>query len=243
MEFRQQYADLPFDHQLRRRFAETELLLNESESALKNNNYLRASTLIQESESKLGVVDQQVTAYLDAYLRQLPQWRRWAEETITWSRENSACVLIVNKLERKLYVYESGKPSSEFSVEFGPNWIGPKKQRGDGRTPEGQYHIRKKKEHQQTAYYLALEIDYPNEDDQKEFERAQGRGEISSNAHIGGLIEIHGEGGRGLNWTEGCVALKNGDMEKLFMFVQVGTPVTIVGSLNGQKKNTFRAKK
>jgi lipoprotein-anchoring transpeptidase ErfK/SrfK len=46
---------------------------------------------------------------------------------------------------------------------------------------------------------------------------------------IGGLIEIHGAGGQGRNWTDGCVALVNPDMDRLFAAVGVGTPVTIVG--------------
>ena len=49
-------------------------------------------------------------------------------------------------------------------------------------------------------------------------------------AGIGGLIEIHGEGGRGRDWTRGCVALANPDIDDLFRHVEVGTPVTIVGS-------------
>ena len=47
---------------------------------------------------------------------------------------------------------------------------------------------------------------------------------------LGGLIEIHGEGGRGKDWTNGCVALVNEEMDDLFSKVDVGTPVTIVGA-------------
>jgi len=53
---------------------------------------------------------------------------------------------------------------------------------------------------------------------------------------IGNLIEIHGDGGKGINWTDGCVALTNSDMDKLYGLVGVGTPVTIVGSLRSLKE-------
>ena len=47
---------------------------------------------------------------------------------------------------------------------------------------------------------------------------------------IGGLIEIHGHGGRGTDWTNGCIALSDAEMDRLFAAVFVGTPVTIVGT-------------
>ena len=52
----------------------------------------------------------------------------------------------------------------------------------------------------------------------------------AADASIGDLIEIHGDGGKGGNWTQGCVALKNSDMDILFKYVSKGTPVTIIGS-------------
>jgi lipoprotein-anchoring transpeptidase ErfK/SrfK len=45
------------------------------------------------------------------------------------------------------------------------------------------------------------------------------------------LIEIHGSGGKGADWTAGCIALTNRDMDSLFKFIDIGTPVTIVGSM------------
>ena len=50
-------------------------------------------------------------------------------------------------------------------------------------------------------------------------------------AKIGGLIEIHGNGGKGIDWTEGCVALTDREMDTVFKIVRVGTPVTIIGSM------------
>jgi murein L,D-transpeptidase YafK len=58
-------------------------------------------------------------------------------------------------------------------IELGANWIGDKYHMGDRATPEGRYFIRKKKSRGQTIYYRALEIDYPNADDQKAFKDAK----------------------------------------------------------------------
>jgi len=98
-------------------------------------------------------------------------------------------------------------------------------------TPEGKYKIVKKKNSKDTKYHKALLIDFPNENDKARFKKAKEQGIIPRNANIGGLIEIHGHGGKGADWTEGCVALENEDMDKLFSLCSVGTPLVIVGSL------------
>jgi hypothetical protein len=243
-DFKSEYALLPIDKNLLRRFSEGALLLNESCEAAKNENYLQAVNAIRLAEIKFGGVDEQIDQFLSIYLRQLPIWRRWADETIEWSKEHQESVILVSKLNRRLQVYTNGQVAAEFSVEFGPNWLGTKKCHGDGATPEGKYSIIKKKEKQLTRYYLALEIDYPNEHDKEEFTRSQQNGVLGPNAQIGGLIEIHGEGGRGVNWTDGCIALRNKDMEQVYQLAQAGTLVTIVGSLNGAKKqNNSNSKK
>ena len=113
-------------------------------------------------------------------------------------------------------------------MDLGFNWIADKSRAGDGATPEGRYRIVSRTT--ASAYYRALLLDYPNADDRAEFARARRSGDVPRSAGIGGLIEIHGEGGRGRDWTKGCVALANPDMADLFARVSVGTPVTIVGS-------------
>jgi L,D-peptidoglycan transpeptidase YkuD (ErfK/YbiS/YcfS/YnhG family) len=57
------------------------------------------------------------------------------------------------------------------------------------------------------------------------------KGTLPRSAKIGGLIEIHGDGGRGVDWTEGCVALTDSEMDIVFKVAKEGTPVTIVGSM------------
>ena len=74
-------------------------------------------------------------------------------------------------------------------------------------------------------------MNYPNEDDLKRFKDNKKNGNIDQGARIGNLIEVHGHGGKGIDWTDGCVALSDADMDKLYPLCSVGTEVIIVGSL------------
>jgi hypothetical protein len=74
-------------------------------------------------------------------------------------------------------------------------------------------------------------IDYPNADDRARFAQKKRQGIISRSAGIGNLIEIHGNGGRGFDWTSGCVGMRDRDIDDLYRLVGSGTRVTIVGSI------------
>lgn len=139
--------------------------------------------------------------------------------------------MVVDKFSRKCTVYKSGKKYKEFEVELGINWLGDKNQSGDRTTPEGRYKVSRKRSGNKTLYHKSLEINYPNEEDQQRFEQLKRDGLIPDKARIGGAIALHGGGGRGIDWTEGCIAFENKDMDVLFSQCPVGTPVAIVGSL------------
>jgi lipoprotein-anchoring transpeptidase ErfK/SrfK len=160
---------------------------------------------------------------------QLATWRRWVDETRAFSRSAGQPAIVVLKEKNRLVLLEKGEPARTYDAEVGQNAIGVKQRQGDRATPEGRYRIVKKKDRGQSRYHRALLLDYPNAADRARFAAAQRRGEIPRGAGIGGLIEIHGEGGRGQNWTEGCVALSNAEMDDLYPRVGVGTRVTIVG--------------
>ena len=138
---------------------------------------------------------------------------------------------MIEKFSKKCIVYKSGKKIREFNIELGINWLGNKIQQGDRATPEGRYSITSKKSGRGTIYHKALLINFPNSADTQRFNSQKANGIISKNAVIGGLIEIHGGGGKGIDWTDGCVALKNKDMDNLYALCPVGTPIAIVGSL------------
>jgi hypothetical protein len=160
----------------------------------------------------------------------LHTWRNWAASTIDQSRRSSTPAIIVDKLRRQVTLYRSGRLAARFRAELGANGLRRKEHAGDSATPEGLYRVVVRKDGNETHYYKALLINYPNDEDRMRFALAKRRGTIPQRAMIGNLIEIHGEGGQGRDWTAGCVALANDDMDALYAAVGVGTPVTIVGT-------------
>lgn len=161
----------------------------------------------------------------------LEEWRHAAEATLRQSRRSGGAAVVVDKLHHRLHLYRHGHLVASLPVELGSNGLRRKVHSGDMATPEGQYRIVSKKAGAATRFFLALLIDYPNSDDRRRFTTAVRAGEVPRGAGIGGLIEIHGEGGSGRDWTEGCVAMANDDMQWLYAQVAVGTPVAIVGTL------------
>jgi len=160
----------------------------------------------------------------------LTMWRRWSDRTVAWSRRTNRAAIVVSKVEHRLTMYVGGRAVAGYDVDLSDNWIVDKAHAGDGAIPEGRYHVTAKKNRGESLYYKALLLSYPDDEDRRAFAAARRDGRLAASARIGGLIEVHGDGGRGLDWTRGCVALANGDLDRLFARVEVGTPVTIVGA-------------
>ena len=158
------------------------------------------------------------------------RWRRWKEETIALSKREGRAAIVVFKEAHLMTLFVRGEPVSTYKIDLGFNWTADKLHEGDGATPEGRYRVSARMGKLASIYYRALLLDYPNADDRAEFNRARRLGDLPASARIGGLIEIHGGGGRSQDWTSGCIAVTNSDMDDLFDRVGVGTPVTIVGS-------------
>ncbi|MCI0690663.1 L,D-transpeptidase [candidate division KSB1 bacterium] len=230
-EFKNEFARVPVAAALRKKFVTGELAMIEGEYAFNRQDYWQAAAKAQSAAELVGSAGADATKVLQTYLTQVSKWKQWAVETIAWSAQQNAAAIVVDKMAHRSRLYVAGRLKAEYHVDLGPRWLGHKKQKGDGATPEGHYRVIKKKGPGQSKYYKALELDYPNEDDRQNFLAAQKNGELPRSAHIGGLIEIHGDGGRGVNWTAGCVALRNQDMDELFALAPVGTRVTIVGAL------------
>ena len=140
--------------------------------------------------------------------------------------EQTADMVLVEKSKSRLYLMREGKAFASFHVAFGSSPRGHKQEQGDGRTPEGRYILDHK--NPGSAYYKSIHISYPNAKDRKE---ARKRG-----VDPGGDIMIHGQkNGYGrlsilvqrFNWTNGCIALSDRDMEKVWNAVKPGTPIEI----------------
>jgi murein L,D-transpeptidase YafK len=151
------------------------------------------------------------------------------EEAVRQSRWDGDVALVVDKLRRRMTVYRGGKKQKDYDVDIGLGGLERKLRSGDNATPEGIYRILEIRGPGQTRYYRALLLDYPNEQDRRRFETARRNGWVPKGSNPGGLIEIHGEGGRDQDWTKGCVALTNTEMDELSRWVKVGTMVAIVG--------------
>ena len=218
-------------HGQRARLQRARLMLREAEALLRDGDVGAAR---ERAAGSLAALREALGPALEAAERytsrnEIATWRRWIEETRAWSRTTGRPAILVLKEKNALVLLSKGAPVKTYDAEIGSNALGVKQRQGDRATPEGRYRVVKRKDRGQSRYYRALLLDYPNAADRERFAAGQRRGEIPRGARIGGLIEIHGEGGRGQNWTEGCVALSNQDMDDLFRRVGTGTRVTIVG--------------
>jgi L,D-peptidoglycan transpeptidase YkuD (ErfK/YbiS/YcfS/YnhG family) len=225
------FGRYPLPSEIRGRISKGKMMLKEAEVAYSNGQYLPANRKVTEAEYLLTNVYENSKEDLKNYFRSYTTWKKWAQNTINESKKNNSCSVIVDKFSKKCYIYLDGIRKYEFDAELGRNWVGSKHRMGDKATPEGLYKIINKLQGRETPYHKALAIDYPNTNDMEKFKTDLAKGNIPSYSRIGGGIEIHGGGGRGVDWTEGCIALTDREIDLVFNLVNVGTPVTIVGSL------------
>jgi hypothetical protein len=209
--------------------------LSEAEKHLERDEHDAARRAADIALIEANAVADQALAAASRYTdeQRVQTWRSWVNETIEWSRRHRAPAIVVYKEQHLLQLYINGQLAASYLADLGTNVLERKLSAGDQATPEGRYRIVRRLDQGESRYYKALLLDYPNEADRQRLEEQQERGAVSAAARPGGLIEIHGEGGRGTNWTDGCVALANADMDDLFARVPVDTPVTIVGG-NGR---------
>ncbi|WP_416831169.1 MAG: L,D-transpeptidase family protein [Erythrobacter sp.] len=132
--------------------------------------------------------------------------------------------LLVDKSDRLLIAYAKGKPIKAYrGLQFGDAPQGHKRFEGDERTPEGRYTIDTR--NPRSSYHLSLRISYPNAAD-RAYAESMGRSP-------GGDIFIHGQpnglpmGRMPGDWTDGCIALSNAEVEELWQLVPDGTPIEI----------------
>jgi hypothetical protein len=225
------FIHLPLKVSVRKNYEFGKLSLEQGLNAFGKGDIMLATKRLNEGKMRISIADKDVNALLKEYFSDFAKWQNQFAATIRLSAQNNCYAFIVDKIKHKGYLYYNGKLNKEYDVEFGRNWIGDKHFAGDKATPEGMYKIIKKKANGDSGYHKALLINYPNEADYAMFNTRIRQGQLSKNSHIGGLIEIHGNGGKGDDWTAGCVALTDADIDDLFSHVSVGTPITIVGSM------------
>jgi len=129
--------------------------------------------------------------------------------------------VVVQKEKRRLLLVHGRKELRRYRIDLGFQPRGHKRFEGDGRTPEGRYVI--DRQNPESQYHLSLGISYPNARDIA-YARAHGRSP-------GGDIFVHGhphEPVKGPDWTWGCIAVTNREIEEIFAMVRLGTPIDIL---------------
>jgi len=229
--YKQQFKNFQINRANSQELTRCQLYLKEGNYAFKQQNFLLAEYKIDTAEIIVENLEKKNRQILEEYFKDYLKWNQMVETAIEESKKSKTYCIVINKYERECLVFRNGTLTDTFKIELGINWMGDKNYQGDRSTPEGEYKIVKRKTTGETKYYKAFLLDYPNEDDKKRFISNKKNGIIGQDATIGNLIEIHGEGGKGIDWTDGCIALINNDMDKLFKICDIGTNVTIVGSI------------
>jgi len=148
------------------------------------------------------------------------------EQKLFALRTEPADKVLIEKEERRLTLLSKGEVIKRYKIALGGNPVGPKERQGDHKTPEGTYIIDSR--NRNSGYHLSLHISYPNEQDKT---RAKKLG-----VSPGGDIMIHGiknglswVGGShaDVDWTKGCIAVTDEEMEEIYQLVPTGTVVEI----------------
>ncbi len=215
---------------------EIELLMKQAHLFYEQARYDRSLDASDRAAKNLAtqavVLSSELRRYADR--DRISRWQQMAKGTINWSRIHRTSAIVINKADRVLTLYRNGHQELSYPVRLGFNGIREKQYQGDGATPEGRYRISSKGGQEQTQFYRALVLDYPNEDDRRRYQFGRKSGKIPASRVIGGQIEIHGVENELMAQTLGCVMLNNPQMDLLYDRVATGTPVTIVGALHEQ---------
>jgi len=138
----------------------------------------------------------------------------------------SADAVEVFKARHELVLLRDGQAIKTYKVSLGIRPVGPKRRQGDHRTPEGRYVI--DYHNYASAFHLSLHVSYPNAEDRREA--------AARNVPTGGDIMIHGLPNgmgalsllfRGADWTNGCIAVSDDEIEEIARAVPDGTPIVI----------------
>ena len=138
----------------------------------------------------------------------------------TWAAPAQADMIVVFKESRRLYLYQGGEAFRSYPIGLGWAPEGNKRVEGDGRTPEGSYYINRR--NPQSSFHLSLGISYPDPNQQA--------AAVAEGRNPGGEIFIHGGLGnrrQSGDWTAGCIAVSDRDVEEIWQLVPDGTLIVI----------------
>ncbi|WP_276480669.1 L,D-transpeptidase family protein [Paraflavitalea pollutisoli] len=140
--------------------------------------------------------------------------------------------IIIDKSDYELQVYDEEGWYATYPVVFGNKDLGDKMMEGDRKTPEGTFRVLSKKPH--AKWHKMFMLDYPNAESVAKFNQRKAQGIIPKGAKIGSGIAIHGTWPNDnivvddfTNWTNGCIAVKNEDLDDIESYLPVGTKVIV----------------
>jgi len=235
-DFDTKYGSFPISTNDNNILTQSKLQFKMGTLAFENKDFALSKSKLDSAEASISAIFQQYESNLQTYFSNHSTWANWAHNDIAHSKKHKLYFILVDKMARTCSLYKNGKEMYSFNIELGANWIGDKNQQNDNSTPEGQYKIIQKKLNTDTKYHKAFLLNYPNDDDKKRFLENKKKGIVKPTAKIGGLIEVHGHGGKGIDWTNGCISLIDADMDILYKHCPIGTKVTIIGSAKPLKE-------
>lgn len=191
------------------------------------NNVVLKDSVIAMQQTKIDTLQQEAKDREDEILALKKQIELLEQKYIALLLANgSADKILIEKKERRLTLFAEGEVLKTYKIALGGNPVGPKERQGDNKTPEGAYFIDSR--NRDSRYHLSLRISYPNESDKR---RAKELG-----VSPGGDIMIHGikkgfsrvgDFHTEVDWTKGCIAVTDEEIEEIEKLVPNGTIVEI----------------
>jgi tetratricopeptide (TPR) repeat protein len=220
--FQKIVSDYP-DSEFRR---DSQMMILQVHNVINKNKIISTQqTQIETSRREVKVKENEIIT-LQEMIETLEKQIKTLEQKIFTLRTEPADKVLIEKNERRLTLLSKGEVIKTYKIALGGDPVGPKERQGDNKTPEGTYIIDSRNNN--SEYHLSLHISYPNEKDKM---RAKDLGVTP-----GGNIMIHGikngltwAGGSHVevDWTKGCIAVTDEEMEEIYRLVPNGTIVEI----------------
>jgi len=208
-----------------RDFPDSEYRFDSQMMILQIHNVIIKDKKIATQQAALEISRQALESKADEIIN-LQEKVETLEEKVFTLRMEAADKVLIEKQARRLTLLAKDEVIKTYKIALGGNPVGPKERQGDNKTPEGTYIIDSRNGN--SGFHLSLHISYPNEQDKI---RARALG-----VSPGGNIMIHGikngfapvgASHAETDWTEGCIAVTNQEMEEIYKFVPNGTVVEI----------------
>jgi len=208
-----------------RDYPDSEYRLDSQMMILQIHNVIIKDKIIAAQQTQIETSRQEVKGKENEIIT-LQERIETLEQKIFALRTDPADKVLIEKKERRLTLLLKGEVIKTYKIALGGNPVGPKERQGDNKTPEGTYIIDSR--NRDSGYHLSVHISYPNEKDRlraKELGVSPG-GDIMIHGIKNGLSWV-GASHAEVDWTKGCIAVADEEMEEIAKFVPNGTIVEI----------------